>query len=555
LDKSVGSNSWEVVEVDGEDGLIITFTKMYNAAQPDLIVGWNVRFDSEYIISRFRKLGYDFRFEGAQLFDMLEGFRRLYRRRSYKLKSIALEEGIIDSYRPFNTSMTPSEIAEYNYMDVLIMVELERRYGVVDFHLQLKSIVGVSDVEDTLYNSVLIDTALLRLARRLGVILPSKPEGSEEVEYEGAVVLEPPKGIFEGVGVFDMARYYPNIIISFNISPETLDPKGTIKYPPTNVAFNTNEGLITRLVRMLLGLRDELERSEAPKSKVDAVKFLVNSVYGVFAYEKFRLYNVSLASTVTSIGREGILTCKSLVEGMGYKVLYGDTDSLHIQVPFNKTEELVEYLNENIEKYFREKYGVRECTIGLKFEKYFNKIMYFGVKKRYAGILAWEKGREVRKLVTVGLETVRTDQSKFSQEFQEKLIELALTTQNINVIRKFIDDSRKEMRKRPLIEIAIVKGLSKTLDEYRSNSPHVRAVLYSNKYLGTRFGRGSRIYLLWVKGVRGLPNTDVIAFDEDTNLPEVVVDWERMEEVNIFQKARPVLEVLGVEGGGLKEWL
>jgi DNA polymerase elongation subunit (family B) len=205
------------------------------------------------------------------------------------------------------------------------MVELDRRYGILDFHLQLKSLVGLNHLMDTLYNAVLIETALLRLARRHGVVLPSKNEEGREVEYEGAVVLEPPAGIFEGVAVFDMARYYPNIIISFNISPDTLDTNGPIRYPPMGVAFKAEEGLIPKLVKGWLKLREELEASGAPKSKVDAVKFLANSVYGVFAYEKSRLYDVRLASTVTAIGREGILFAKGVAERMGYKVLYGDS--------------------------------------------------------------------------------------------------------------------------------------------------------------------------------------------------------------------------------------
>jgi len=558
LGKTLGRDDWVVEQVSSEDELAFIFINMYNKTQPDLIVGWNVRFDVDYLTARFKKLGYEFRFDGAQVFDMLEGFKRLYKRRSYKLKSIALEDGLISEYKTFSAGMSPEEMVEYNYRDVWIMVELEKKYGVVDFHLQLKSIAGVNELEDTLYNSILVDTAILRLAKKLGIVLPSKPEDveeSDEAEYEGAIVLEPPKGIFDNVAVFDMARYYPNIILSFNISPDSYTVAGDIKYPPTNVAFRSDKvGLVPMLVKRLLSLRDELEKSGAPKNKIDAVKFIVNSVYGVFGHRRFRLYNLRLASTVTAIGREGILYTKKLAEELGYKVLYGDTDSLHIQIPFNKAEEVVKYLNEDIEKYFREKYGVKECTIGLKFEKYFSKMMYFGVKKRYAGIMTWEKGKEVNELVTVGLETVRTDQSKFSQEFQENLLKLVLSGASKKEVMEFINKSIEDMKKAPLIDIAIVKGLSKSLDEYKANVPHVRGVLYSNKYLGTKFGKGSRVYILWVKSVKGLPPTDVIAFDEDTKLPELVVDWRKMEDVNIWQKAEPILNVIGLVDKSLKVW-
>jgi len=550
-----GDDNWKILSFDSEDELILNFLRLYNVSQPDILVGWNVRFDVNYIKARFEALGYDISFDGVQIFDMMEGFKRLFKRPSYKLKMIALEEGLIDSYKSFNINMSIDEIVEYNYTDVKIMVELEKKYGVLDFHLNLRSITGVNEIEDAFYNSVLVDTMLLRIAKKFNIVLPSKPEQIEEEEYEGAIVLEPPKGIFDNVAVFDMARYYPNIILSFNISPDTLDDNGQIKYPKTSVAFrNDRQGLIPSLVKNLLVLREQLEKSNAPKNKIDAVKFLTNSIYGVFAHERFRLYDVRLASTVTAIGREGILYVKKLAEEKGFKVLYGDTDSIMIQIPFDQAEQLVKYLNEEIERYFKERYNVSECTIGLKFEKYFDKIMFFGVKKRYAGILVWEKGKEKKELVTVGLEVVRTDQSKFSKEFQENLLKLVLSGASKKQVYDFINKSIEEMKKAPLIDIAIVKGLSKSLDEYKANAPHVRATLYSNKYLGTRFGKGSRIYFVWVKDVKNLPKTDVIAFDEDTKLPEIIVDWKKMEEVNIWQKAEPILDVINSIDRGLKKW-
>jgi DNA polymerase elongation subunit (family B) len=553
---NINTEDWIVYTSSSEEDLLMAFLKTYIHAHPDIITGWNIEwFDIPYLRARMKKLGFEWGLSGTQTFDYLEGFRRLFKRQSYKLKAIAVEEGLIPQYVSFSTSMSPEELAKYNKQDVWTMVELEKRYGVLNFHLQLRSVTGVNELNDTLYNSVLVDTALLRIAKRRGIILPSKPEEVEEVEYEGAIVLEPPTGIFEGVAVFDMARYYPNIMISFNISPDTFDVNGDIKYPPNNVSFRSDVvGIIPHMVRTWLQLREELEKV-GEKEKAQAVKFLANSVYGVFAHERFRLYDVRLASTVTAVGREGILYTKKLAEEKGYRVLYSDTDSIMIQIPFDKAEELVKYLNEEIERYFKERYGVRECTIGLKFEKYYGKIMFFGVKKRYAGILIWEKGQQKKELITVGLEAVRTDQSKFSKEFQQKLIEMVLNGARLTEVKNFIEEAKREMRKRPLIDIALMKGLSRGLDEYKANAPHVRAVLYSNKYLGTKFGRGNRVYILWVKGVEGLPPTDVIAFDEDAKLPKVVVDWEKMEEVNITQKAKPVLEVMKKQAGNLIRWL
>ena len=42
-------------------------------------------------------------------------------------------------------------------------------------------------------------------------------------KYKGAIVIEPRKGIYYGVHVFDVTSLYPTIIIKYNLSPETVN--------------------------------------------------------------------------------------------------------------------------------------------------------------------------------------------------------------------------------------------------------------------------------------------------------------------------------------------
>jgi len=83
-----------------------------------------------------------------------------------------------------------------------------------------------------------------------------------------------------------------------------------------------------------------------------------------------------------------------------------------IQVPFDKAQELVEYLNDEIRKYFKEKYGVPNVQIGLKFELYADKVLFFGVKKRYVAHVIWEKDKSTNYFKYVGIEAVRSDEPR-----------------------------------------------------------------------------------------------------------------------------------------------
>jgi DNA polymerase I len=554
--KVINDDKWIRVLYENEMKMLNSFAELTNKLDSDILVAWNVEFDYTYIINRYIKLGLKPPFDGADIFDLLTGYKELYKRKSYRLKSVAFEEGLIteeEAKASYDPNMPLEQLLEYNKRDVEIMVKLDERYKLIDFYLALKEFVGLPSLMD-ISSSVLIDTELLRLARERGVVLPSRREAENE-GYEGAVVFEPPAGIYENVAVFDMTTYYPSIIISFNISPDTISPDGEIKYG--NVAFKRTPGLLPELCKRFLALRKLIETEmtkydpNSPKyhelkTKRDAVKYLVNAIYGYTAFEKSRIFDIRLASTITAIGREGLIKTKELASAKGYNVLYGDTDSVMIQVPFDKAQELIEYLNEEIRKYFKEKYGVSNVQIGLKFEVYADKVMFFGVKKRYVAHIVWEKGKQVDYFKYVGIEAVRSDEPKFAQEFQKGLVELVLRGATKEQVMEYINKAREELKVRPLIDIALNEGIQKPLDKYKNRPPHIRAALYSNMYLGTNFKHGDRIYWLWVKGVKGYPPTDVVAFDVDTKLPELIIDWDKMEEVNIWQKAEPILEILKI---------
>src|SRR4030095_14746374 len=61
-----------------------------------------------------------------------------------------------------------------------------------------------------------------------------------------------------------------------------------------------------------------------------AIKILMNSFYGVLGTPACRFHNPALANAITGQGREFLLWSKDWFESRGYKVLYGDTDSLFV---------------------------------------------------------------------------------------------------------------------------------------------------------------------------------------------------------------------------------
>jgi len=515
----------------------------------DIITAWNVEFDMSYLPARAKYLGIRFTYNGWLTFDLLSGYRDFVRARSYKLKEITVNEGLEKKEEALGfmeISKNPDDIIRYNIRDVWRIVEIDKRYSIIDYYQALKNIIGVEDFDFEEFTSIVIDTLLLRLAKQEGVVLPTGSDRPDD-PIKGAIVLNPPSGRYEGVAVLDMSRYYPSIIISFNVSPEM-----KLKRLTDEVwIFRQDEiGLLPKLAQILLKRREDLENemkkysgdSEEYKileKKVMALKFIINATYGYMGHPSARFYDRDCASTITALAREGIQYVIKRSSELGYKTLYGDTDSVFIQAPFEKAEELSEQLTKDLRKYFKEKYNLKsEPIVHLKYEKYIDAIYFTGAKKRYVAKVVWKKGKTVKELDIKGFEAIRTDSSKITQEFEEKVFEALLDGKSPAEIYKIKQEYINKIKVLPLEDIALNRGITKKLEEYKNLPPHVRAAVLANKYFGKTYGYGSRIRYVWCKGYEGGIATDVCVVDE--GVPKPIIDWQKQIDAVIESPFRNI---------------
>ena len=542
-----------IAYIENERDLLYAFTVVIEKIQPDIITGWNiVDFDFEYLRNRFKKLDLQWMDERSfELFDMLQGYKKIFSQPSYALKRVAEIEEIAkkESIETFKevSGYYESDIkrfAEYNRKDVEYVAEIDKKHSLIEYFLNFKWLVGLEDIQKTTINSVLIDTLLLRVAKEREICLPTKEKHEEREKYEGAYVMVEKAGLYHDTAVFDFKSYYPYLIISFNLSPEIKEG-------------DTKEGILPFLLRSMLTEKEKIsnemekvlpETSEykALKIRKEATKRVINAVYGVSAYTGFRLYKPEIAETITRLAREGIHHLISLGNKYNYKVLLADTDSIFAQIPLDKAEELCSTLETEVHTYFQNEYGVK-MNLTLDFEKYIQTLLLTGVKKRYAMRISYNNG-ECDYIETKGFENIRTDQSIFTRSLLTELFDLILYGSEKNEIKKFVHEKLKEFPKRPLNEIGISRGISKPFSEYKANTPHVRGAIWSNTNLHTNFSHGDKILFLWVKGIQGYPPTNVICFNEDTELPEgILIDWKHMQKIGIIDKVTPVLDAIGID--------
>lgn len=563
VDQANLTNDWIVIYVDSEREMLFNFSRFLTKLNPDYIFGWNVEYDLEYLKMRCSKLNIPVDFTAFDSLDLLSSYRRLVKQPSYSLQDVAYYEnlGIIDKYSPNELALLkPSQIVKYNKSDVETMVRLLEKYNenIININLSFQKLAGTAHIYDN-FASQLIDTLLLRIAHNRGLILPSKPEKRNVYEpYAGAMVTQPVPGLHKNVANLDVSRCYPSIILTFNLSPETLvtkPSKDDIIFK--DIGFKREpKGIVPELVETVWRARDESEaklKSAQPgtetyktlESERDALKGILNAVYGFLAYQNSRIYDVRLASAITSLGREVLSFLITYFNNKGYKVLYGDTDSIFIQTPFDLAEKLIKEAEQALFAFILEKYNARS-KIRLKLDKYLSTIFFTSVKKKYASRVVWENGKTCDYIDVTGFESVRRDVPAYLRQLLKDVLTMVITENDYNQIQKHIYSSIEDFKKQSLREVYITKHISKPFNLYKVKPPHIRGSLLANMYLDENIQEGDRVKMVWVKGVKGLPQTDVICFTNEKNVEgKIDIDWDKMIESTIANKLEEVLEPMG----------
>jgi len=143
----------------------------------------------------------------------------------------------------------------------------------------------------------------------------------------------------------------------------------------------------------------------------NVLKVIMNTYYGVSGYPRFRLFDREIGSAATSVGRAIIEHTRRIIEQMGYKVIYGDTDSCMVQLAKDLDKEqtiatakmIEKRLNESYKDFAKNELNADEHFFSIKFEKIYARFFQAGKKKRYAGSLVWKEGKDVKETDIVGL--------------------------------------------------------------------------------------------------------------------------------------------------------
>ncbi len=635
---------------ENESNMLRSYFAYLRATRPAVLTAWNVSFDAEYLIDRAHVLKHEHgedvgldsisplrsvsnhdhfgvRVKGMAVFDLLDGFKatQFTSLDSYRLDAVA-EKFVGDTKEQYVGTIgdlweeNPGKLVDYNLRDVELVVEINRGQSIIPFWKEVKSLVACQ-LGDTIVESTAADRYILSEYHG-DVVFPNQGSASETGEsFTGGAVFEPISGIREYVNALDLASLYPMSMLTLNASPETkVDPDefdGETVHSPNGIHFRQDkDGLTRQLITDLLERRNEKKEQRnacSPESdeygvydrQQRALKVIMNTLYGVLSWNQFRLYDQDVAAAVTATGRECIAFTDEVAQSEGFEVLYGDTDSVLLQMKdvepapdqpvsddfrathpgmdeyrmrkmaaiIERSHELEDVINTRYDEYARDALNADEHWFDIEFEKLYGRYFQSGKKKRYAGAVVWKEGKVVDSVDVTGFEYVRSDQSTLARETQKAVIDRIVDGADRNEVLSFVDGVLDDWDRRDVRigDIGIPQGIGNDMNKYDTETHAVRAAKFGNLLLGTTMTSGSkpkRYYLTDVnpelfrrlEKTAGLdPKRDrmyeafkrdpwVIAVDRPEEFAtEVVLDWDTMRRKNLKEPLKGILRALDID--------
>jgi DNA polymerase elongation subunit (family B) len=198
-----------------------------------------------------------------------------------------------------------------------------------------------------------ITTMQLRYALEKDILVPWKRQSYEYFKTawkllysdHGGYIFDPKVGIYDNVAELDFSSMYPNIMVKYNISPETVlcrcckDSKHRVPVLDYNLC-EKRVGLVPMVLKPVIERRFAYKRlmkestgkkKETYKQRQAILKWLLITSFGYQGYRNARFGRIESHEAICAYGRDLLLKAKEIVEYFDFEVLHGLVDSLWIR--------------------------------------------------------------------------------------------------------------------------------------------------------------------------------------------------------------------------------
>ena len=333
----------------------------------------------------------------------------------------------------------------------------------------------------------------LHQAVKDGFLIPWKKSEPEEfktamdllVADRGGFYFEPKVGIHGNVGEIDFSSMYPMLMLTKNISPETVGckccPDSANRVP--ELGYNICErrvGIVPKVLKLMLEKRmyykekRNTARNPAERRKYDqrqaAYKIILCTCFGYLGYRNARFGKVDAHIAACAFARKTLLDTARLAEQRGFEIVHGIVDSLYLKKKEASDKDFVELCREITQK----------TRLPISYEGRYRWIVFlpskthFGapVLNRFYGV--FQDG----KIKVRGIELRRGDTPNIVKECQDDIIEGLAKARNTEEFFQQIPYAFQVLRKHAetvlngevdLNDLVVSKQLSKDPEQYVGN--------------------------------------------------------------------------------------
>lgn len=545
----VDNNTTKISYYPDEPSLLKALLDWLNHYDPDIIIGWNiVNFDFAFLYKKYQEHGIAFNLgrDGSALHlreisrqagqhylsiagrVVLDGISQL-RNAAYQFESFALnavaEELLGDNKLlqgddrgddiEYLFEHNKPQLAAYNLKDCELVWRIFSKTKLLEFAVERSRMTGLS--LDKVGGSVAaFENLYLPRLHRAGYIAPNLGEGWFTQDSPGGYVLDSKPGLFEHVLVLDFKSLYPSIIRTFCIDPVGL-VEGLHHSKDNEVVegffgarFHRQHHILPKLIAEL-GVKREAAKRNANQSLNQAIKIIMASCYGVLGSYGCRFGDNRLSASITLRGQQIIQQSCEWVHAQGFKVIYGDTDSIFVWLNQSLADDEVEAIGKRLMQGLNQ-WWTHQCAkqygltsyLEIEYETHYRKFFMpairgeeSGSKKRYAGLVL-DKAQQPQ-MIFKGLEAVRSDWTPLARNFQRELYRRVFA---VEPYQQWLADEIKALfAGKKDHELIYHKRLRQPLNAYQKNiPPHAQAAAKLERWrlhqgMPARFARsGGHIY-------------------------------------------------------------
>jgi DNA polymerase-2 len=567
-----------------ERSMLSAFLEDLHRGDPDVLTGWNfLDFDFPRLAARCEALDIPFSMgrsqdvskyfagegrrsaaaivPGRQVIDALRVVRSGPARfPDYTLETVARE--VLGEGKTVNAGTgdkialldrlyaeDPAGFGRYCYQDAELVLRIFGKTGLFRLTVERAALTGVS--LDKAWTSVVSFERIYGMELRRRGIAPPPPQPNSSVSgAAGGTVLDPLPGFFHNIAVFDFRSLYPTIMRTFNIDPLSHARAGEDPISaPNGAAFSRSPGVLPALIAGYFAARRKaLDGGDEIAAHV--YKILMNSFYGVLGTGACCYGRTELAGAITSFARKWLYLSRDWFTRRGFRVLYGDTDSLFVEPGLTDAAsygdfaslcgtlaaELNVFLRDQIQAEYR-----LESFIELRFEKPYRRLMIpplrglreagesRGRAKGYGGYLLHADGGLTVEVK--GMEAVRSDVTPLARRIQLELLALIFSGGGEADLKTHVLTLLKQLRSGLLDdELVYRKRLSRPPETYTASTPpQVKAA----RALGWHGRRGTVAFVWTLNG------------PEPVSLPHGPLDYDHYTDSQVLPVAQSIAAAAG----------